>query len=118
MKLTNNVLKAGVLAVGLSITAVCASASQVQLKLPMAARWGSTTLPAGSYLVTYSEGSPVMRLSGNGKDVTVLVGLTLNTNAEKSNIEITRVKGVPTVTSFTSSGAGKTFVLAHPRPTA
>lgn len=102
-------------ALALSALASLASAAEINMHVPMAARWGNKLLPAGDYRLDFNAGSPFVRVSGNGQLVTVVAtDLASQTGRSRSFATFTNVNGVPTITAL-AVRRGTVYEFALPK---
>jgi hypothetical protein len=97
-----------------AVTAFCAAASfaqagEMRFTLPFEATWSGNRLAPGDYTMTQMDGManmPVLRLSGNGKSVLILVPRTNDTAyaGSKSFLKIRKVDGVQYISELESAG--------------
>lgn len=108
--ISTNIVKSLILTAALGLVATCASAATLKVNLPIEARWGSAVLPPGDYTIDYSEGTAMMKVSGVGKTVTVLVvSRSENKPDAPSAFRLVNVDGTPTISSFQAAASGKTY---------
>jgi hypothetical protein len=113
--LTNRLIKAAMATAVLATAATCANATQFKLTLPMQAQWGQAVLPAGDYIVSTSDNSSALRVSGNGKTVSVLVASSEYGHVSSSHIRVVDVNGTAVVKELTSAAFDKTYTFLVPR---
>jgi hypothetical protein len=108
--ISTNIVKSLILTAALGLVATCAGAATLKVNLPIEARWGSAVLPPGDYTVDFSEGTAMMKVSGVGKTVTVLVVSRSPVRPDAPNaFRLVDVDGTPTISSFQSAVSGKTY---------
>jgi hypothetical protein len=92
----------------------CMSAAQFRVNVPVEAQWGRAILPAGDYLITTSSNSPEMRVSGNGRTVSVLVASSEENRTHASELRINNINGRAVIQQLRSAPTGKTYVFLTP----
>jgi hypothetical protein len=112
------IVKSAILTAALGIVSTCASAATLKVNLPVEARWGSAVLPPGDYTVDYSEGTTMMKVSGGGKTVTVLVVSRNPTKPDTTTSEfrLVDVDGTPTIKEFQSAVSGQIYYFKTKKP--
>jgi hypothetical protein len=111
--------KSALLAMALFGLAGMASANEINVHVPVTARWGSKVLPAGDYKFIYSLESPFARLSGNGTEALVFVKHAEATTQLGGSgfLKIVDKDGTPSVAEFSSGTRGRLFEFAVPKST-
>jgi hypothetical protein len=100
----------------LGVTAVCANAAQFKMNVPLEARWGDTVLPAGEYTVSAIRGTPLIQVTGNGKNITLMLSSTEVADPKtRSRIQLVRRGNVPLVSEVTSQSTGTTYRFFVPK---
>ncbi len=109
-------VKSACLALGLSALTCVASATEINMHVPVTAKWGKQILPAGDYKLTVKANNPFAVVSGNGKRVTVsVVSSSQDTTNTESYVKIIDVNGTPTVEALASSANGMLYEFALPK---
>jgi hypothetical protein len=111
-------MKAALATVALAAAATCASAAELKVNLPIQVQWGRALLPAGNYTVSISQDSNLRRVSGNGKNVSVLVATSEYGHVSSSHVRIVDVNGTPVINELTSLDFDKTYRFLVPSASA
>ncbi len=109
--------KIACLALAIAALAGVASASEINVHVPVTARWGQKMLPAGDYKFNATAFSPFARVSGNGIQANVFVtSMMPQTKGKRGFLKIVNVQGTPTVVAFGSGPQGMTYLFATAKP--
>jgi hypothetical protein len=110
-----------VLAAVLGVLSPRANAQEYKGKfsLPVETYWGGTVLQPGEYTVWTEDARPgaaVLRVSGNGKIATALIGpVEFRTISGRGRIVLVEVGGIYALREFEAGVVGKSFSFALPR---
>jgi len=108
----------GMAALALGLTAVRASAEPVltgSFELPAATYWGDTLLQPGQYTISMSIESrdiarvPVVHLSGEGKEVTLLGIARPMRESGRNYLEVANIDGTYVIRAFDAGLIGQTL---------
>jgi hypothetical protein len=90
-----------------------------KLSLPVETYWGGTVLQPGQYTVWTDDARPgaaVLRVSGNGKIATALIGsVEFRTINGHGRIVLVDVGGIYALKEFDTGALGKSFSFAVPK---
>jgi hypothetical protein len=109
------------LAATLGVLSPLANAQEYKGKfsLPVETYWGGTVLQPGEYTVWTEDarpGSTVLRVSGNGKIATALIGpVEIRAITGHNKIVLVEVGGIYALREFDAGAVGKSFSFTLPR---
>jgi hypothetical protein len=113
-------LALSVLALGLSAAPAAAQTVSGTFKLPMAANWGASSLPAGeySYSAEISQGMPIVTvrsLDTKWAEMFVAQSVSPGDDSQPASLELTRKGDKMYVSSLSAKGMGLVFNYALPK---
>ena len=115
------VFGAVMLAAALGVLSPLASAEEYKatFSLPVETYWGGTVLQPGEYTVWIEDSRPgatVLRVSGNGKIATALLGpVEFRAVTGKGRMVLEEVGGMYALREFDAGALGKSFSFALPK---
>jgi hypothetical protein len=113
-------LALSVLALGLSATPAAAQSVTGTFKLPMAAKWGTSFLPAGeySYSAEISNGMPIVTVRSvdtKWAQMFLAQSVSAEDDSKPATLELTRQGDTLYVSSISARGMGLVFNYALPK---
>jgi hypothetical protein len=113
-------LALSVLALGLSAAPAAAQSVMGTFKLPMAANWGTSSLPAGeySYSAEISQGMPILTvrsLDSNRAQMFLAQSVSPGDDSKPATLELTRKGDKMYVSSISARGMGLVFNYSVPK---
>jgi hypothetical protein len=113
-------LALSVLALGLSATPAAAQSVTGTFKLPMAAKWGTSFLPAGeySYSAEISNGMPLVTVRSvdtKWAQMFLAQSVSAEDDSKPATLELTRQGDTLYVSSISARGMGLVFNYALPK---
>jgi hypothetical protein len=106
------------LAVGLTASQASAQNTKGTFNLPFQAHWANAVLEPGKYTIslpTAASNSPVIYLSGNGKTIMVLIGVSGRTESDRSYLRIENIGQAHVVRELTYGPTGRLIRFSVPK---
>ncbi|MGI9073624.1 MAG: hypothetical protein ACR2JB_20465 [Bryobacteraceae bacterium] len=106
------------LAVGLTASQANAQSPKGTFNLPFQAYWGNAVLEPGKYTIslpTEASNSPIMYLSGQGRTIMVLLGMSGRTESDRSYLRVENIGQAHVVRELTYGPTGRLIRFLVPK---
>ncbi|MGI8959549.1 MAG: hypothetical protein ACR2IV_07290 [Bryobacteraceae bacterium] len=106
------------LAVGLTASQANAQNVKGTFNLPFQAHWGNAVLDPGKYTISLpseSSMSPIMSVSGQGKTIMVLIGMSGRTDSERSFLRVENIGEAHVVRELTFGATSRLIRFPVPK---
>jgi hypothetical protein len=106
------------LAVGLTASQANAQSAKGTFNLPFQAHWGTAVLEPGEYTISLppaSSMSPIVQVSGQGKTIMVVMGMSGSTDSERSYLRIENIGQAHVVRELDYGATGRLIRFPVPK---
>jgi hypothetical protein len=116
----NYALTVGLFALAVGLTASQANAQNTKgtFNLPFQAHWGNAVLEPGNYTIllpSESSMSPILSVSGQGKTIMLLIGMSGKTESDRSYLRVENIGQAHVVRELTYGPTGRLLRFSVPK---